>query len=74
MTESHAGHLETLHKRQILSVNIDTFCFPPQQGSRKLQMKSPFPSKSQDRPLKHLPSRSHALSSMAFLTRVTFVT
>lgn len=37
-------------------------------------MKSPFPSRSQDRPLKNLPSRSHALSSMAFLTRVTFVT
>ena len=37
-------------------------------------MKSPFPSRSQDRPLKHLPSRSHALSSIAFLTRVTFVT
>ena len=37
-------------------------------------MKSPLPSRSQDRPLKHLPSRSHALSSIAFLTRVTFVT
>lgn len=37
-------------------------------------MKSPFPSRWQDRPLKHLPSRSHALSSIAFLTRVTFVT